>query len=253
MSTAAPCFRVLRTTLLSVVTRAPSLRRVFLGGEGGRRPGGKCLIVATSHKLTKTCGRGVAGVTRRGVGRSSGLFIVKCVKHGCFKQEGTTRVSRSFFCAARSPAVCETEEVTRGVVRRCMSKRLSRICVVCAGVVASVASRPGVVHILPLGPSRCRFTKGKGESRVARFRPSMGTILSHLTPGCVGKLICNTVMRSFSDRLGTEVVTVRNTDGDTERVVESLKLVCGHTHRTTVARRVARIYTKTGSLGGRWR
>lgn len=255
LTSARPCFFALRSRVDQVLERLPSVRSVCFGaGRSGlpRSEGIKCVMVATSGKLTNSCGRGVLGVTRRRLGGRPGrsLFMLKRLKHRCFRRH-KVRVRGRFRCAIRGPALGHTEGVTRRVLRLCLRGRLSRICVVCADVVGTVRRRARVSRLLPLGGTSfaIRVPVSVPERRLT-LGPSPRTIVSHVMPGCIIKFICNTLMRSFSYRRGTEVVTVRSTSGDTESVLTRLSVLCGHTERTTVARRVARMVTNTGSRGG---
>lgn len=239
--------------------RLPRLRRDCFGGERGvptRRHGVKSVIVATSGKLTNTCGRGVIGLRRRVLSGPNrrGLFIIKRLKHRCFTG-GSMSVSAGFHCAIRGPAVRHTHSVSTIVLSRFGGRRLSRICMMCAQVRGTIRSRTRILGLLPLREksfNRVGVPLGVCHRRV-RLGPSPVSIVGDVMPDCVGNVVCKYLIRTCTDRRGTHVVTVGSTASDTRSLVGSLSVLCGETERTTVARRVARIYTNTETRrGGDW-
>lgn len=261
LASARPCFFALRSRVDHVLQRLPSLSDVCFESASRvprRRGQVTCVMIATSGKLTKSCGRGVLGVTRRRLTGRPGhrLCILNRIKERCFRRH-KVRVGGRFRCAVRGPALGHTQGVSRRLLRNCHRKSFSRVCVVCASVIGTVRRRTRVLRLLPLGGTSFRGIRVplSIEHRRLTLHPSTSTIVGHVIPSCIMKFICNTLMRSFSYRRGTHVVTVRTTAGDTGSVLRRLSVVCGHTERTTVARRVARMVTKTGSRGhggGEW-
>lgn len=256
LSSARPCCCGVRTTVSQVLHRVPSARRPFFDVHRGvtrRSHGVNYVMIANSGNVTNTCGRGVRGVARRFVTRRRryGLCILNVMNHRCFAG-GRVSVTRGFPCAMRGPAVRETHLVSRRVIETFLSERLSRIHVFCARVRDTITVRPIGVRLLPLGGTR--FLPGRTVlTSVPRRRvilsPSTSMLLGAVVPGCLANLVCKYLMRTCTDRGGTEVVTVRSSASDTGGVLERLSVRCGHTHRTTVARRVARVIDNTGTRG----
>lgn len=189
----------------------------------------------------------------------------------CFGHQSRP-VRTDFAKLSRVPDTSRTSHVTSRLLSLFLSDGMSQMRLVCAQFISLIDSHPIMRALLPLSPRNLRTTSSRvfhlaaqtngfrmaqrgitsridvGFPRSVVFRRSPIRVLSTLLPLCLGGRVLETLRRSTTDRLTTQVATVGGTDSGTGRLTGALGLACGGTHRTTVARRVLRMISKTGTL-----
>lgn len=207
------------------------------------------IILASGHKLTNKCGDGVMGLVARKSfgGRRLSVCTIKTGNRRLLAS-GNCRVIRDTSRVVRSPACRSTTTLYGEILGTFASNRIKRVCLTCARFGGAIARRTGLVGLLPIRLSRDKTSRGRSSGVLVGFRPGPRRTLRLVVPGCIADLFCKTLIRSFTDRGKTEVRTVSSTADGTRSVVDSLALGCGETHRNSVARRLARVVTKTGTV-----
>lgn len=241
-----PCFARLRRALGRVTERGASFSSICTGRSLGG--GAYCMIVTNSEKLTNNCGAGLFGYLRTST--RNGSCVILPIKGGtirCFHREKVRTLARRF---TRTKDVSMTSyfRVTGVLYARFHGKAFNRVRLYCAIFGSVLSRRPRMFSVLPVASVERRDNNGVRAGGLVLCRPSKRAMFSTVIPRCLTNLICNNVYRDATDRLTTEHVTVSTTADGTRRVVSRLGLCCGETHRTDVARRVARVITNTRNL-----
>ncbi len=249
----APCFGTLTrgvNRLFRCVPRAGGQCFDISVPRGRPREARKVLLVATSGKLTNTCGRRTVHMYRRCVSERprAAMFVVNRCNERCFLGGGVPFI-RSFRCSTMRPGLASTEGVYTRLLRCCSGGGLSRVYVVCASCVNSGPNRYGGVALLPLVRAGFCINSTSVLRVRGRFLPDPSIMLSKVMPDCLVNFVCNYLIRDFYDRRRTQVATVGDTNSGTRSVLGVLQLRCGGVERATVAGRVVRVATNMETLG----